>query len=149
MNTEEAIIRLRQQIGQGSWQKDLGVGASLVSEEILRKELPLVFNLIDLFTEEVPEYSFALTEEVKDDLRFTPTKAYEEDTGWDVRAALPNKKTLVLRPGERALIPLGFRAFCPNGYWLELKSRSSSFTKKSLHCLIVSLELLTRIFLVK
>ena len=59
---------------------------------------------------------------------FLPTRAHLEDTGYDVRCALP--KGLELVPGCYFKIPLGFRAFIPQGWWLELKPRSSTFTKR-------------------
>lgn len=87
-------------------------------------------NLIDL-----PTYKFALREDLKDNKEFLPTRAEPNAAGWDVRAAFEDKQPITLRPFEKKLIPLGFRAFCPKGWWLELKPRSSTFAKKSLHCL--------------
>lgn len=77
-------------------------------------------------------YKFALREGLTDK-RFLPTRAEVKATGWDVRADLA--KPLILDPFEHTMIPLGFRAFCPEGWWLELKPRSSTFAKKFLHSL--------------
>lgn len=85
--------------------------------------------------EQWPTFKFALREDIKDDKRFLPTKAEPLSTGFDVRAAQPDRKPIVIRPGQKVKIPLGFRAFCPDGYFYKLCPRSSSFTKKSLHAL--------------
>lgn len=84
---------------------------------------------------EIPTYYFALREDLKNHKEFLPHKANSKDTGWDVRAAFVDQKPLILKPGQKALIPLGIRGFCPEGWWYELKPRSSTFGKKSLHCL--------------
>lgn len=78
-----------------------------------------------------PVYRFALREDLKDDKRFLPTRGEPTASGWDVRAA----EALVLRPLEQAKIKLGFRGFCPDGWWYELRPRSSSYAKKNLHAL--------------
>jgi dUTP pyrophosphatase len=83
---------------------------------------------------QVPVFKFAIKNNLTDyttSLTFLPTKAHQEDTGWDVRAA----ESFTLRAGQYAKIPLGFRMFAPPGYWLELRPRSSSFVKKQLHAL--------------
>ncbi len=49
--------------------------------------------------------------------------------------AFEDHKDLRIHPGEYVKIPLGFRCIASPGWWLELKSRSSSFTKKKLHAL--------------
>jgi dUTPase len=87
--------------------------------------------------QEVPVFKFALREDLKDDLRFLPTRAEEKASGWDVRAAQTDRKPIVLQRGPYSYykIELGFRAFCPEGWWLELRPRSSTFTKRYLHCL--------------
>lgn len=86
---------------------------------------------------DIPVYKFAVRPDlVKSDISFLPTRATPLATGWDVRAAIkePGGK-LIVSPGSYVKIPLGFRGFCPPGWWFELKPRSSSFTKKFLHCL--------------
>jgi dUTPase len=83
-----------------------------------------------------PTFQFALREDIKDQLQFLPTKAEPLATGWDVRVALtaPDQQ-LIVRLTDYVKIPLGFRTFCPPGWWFELKPRSSTFGKKSLHAL--------------
>lgn len=83
----------------------------------------------------MPEFKFALRNDLVNDKQFLPTKAEPKATGWDVRAAMPNQKSLIIKPLEFVKIPLGFRAFCPEGWWYELKPRSSTFGKKNLHAL--------------
>lgn len=82
-----------------------------------------------------PTFSFALRDDLKEEKQFLPRRAHETDTGWDVRAAMEDRKPLIIKPFQKILIPLGFRAFCPEGFWYEIKPRSSTFVKKSLHCL--------------
>lgn len=83
-----------------------------------------------------PIFKFAVREDLKDcGIDFLPSRAEPFATGWDVRAAFPNRKSVTIRAGEYIKIPLGFRAFCPEGWWYELKPRSSTFAKKYLHCL--------------
>lgn len=85
---------------------------------------------------EIPKFKFAVREDLKDcGIDFLPTRATDRSAGWDVKAAFKNKEVLKLYPFETAKIPLGFRGFCPEGWWYELKPRSSSFAKKNLHCL--------------
>lgn len=82
-----------------------------------------------------PIFRFALREDLKNEKLFLPTRGEPLATGWDVRAAFPDRKTLTVQPFEYAKIPLGFRAFCPEGWWYEIRPRSSSFAKKNLHAL--------------
>ena len=84
---------------------------------------------------ELPKFLFALREDLKDEKQFLPTRAEPLATGWDVRAAMPDREPLFVWPNEYVKIPLGVRAFCPPGWWYRLAPRSSSFTKKNLHAL--------------
>ncbi len=83
-----------------------------------------------------PIFKFALREDLKDEKQFLPTRAEPCATGYDCRAALHNKISLILSPGDYFKIPLGFRAFCPPGWYYQLHPRSSSFIKKYMHNLI-------------
>ncbi len=84
---------------------------------------------------EIPEFYFALRDDLKDEKCFMPTKAEPNASGWDVYAAMLDHKSLIIKPFEYVKIPLGFRVFCPDGWWLELRPRSSTFAKKYLHAL--------------
>lgn len=96
-----------------------------------------VYNeLNEVFMENNPIFKFAIREDLKDTgTLFLPTRATARSTGWDVRAAVPDRKPLIVEAGQMVKIPLGFRTFCPEGWWFELKPRSSTFAKKHLHCL--------------
>src|SRR6266404_6021196 len=85
---------------------------------------------------EIPTFRFAIREDLKDTNNLLlPTRGEPLATGWDVQAATKDRKPLIIKPSEYVKIPLGFRAFCPEGWWLKLVPRSSSFTKRSLHAL--------------
>jgi dUTPase len=81
----------------------------------------------------IPNFKFALREDLINHREFLPNKAEPLATGWDVRCAV--KDGIKLMPFQKVLIPLGFRSLCPEGWWFELKPRSSTFGKKNLHCL--------------
>ena len=83
----------------------------------------------------IPVFKFALREDIVNN-KFLPTKGEPHATGWDVRAAQPNQEDLIIKPGQYFKIPLGFRAFPPEGWWFVLHPRSSSFVKKYMHNLI-------------
>lgn len=84
---------------------------------------------------EKPSFKFALREDLKGQEQFLPTRGEPTASGWDVRAAMEDRQTIVLHPFQTAKIHLGFRGIPPQGWWYELKPRSSSFAKKSLHAL--------------
>lgn len=81
------------------------------------------------------QFKFALREDLKDDKRFLPQRATPGSAGWDVRCAQEDRKPIILRAGQYAKIPLGFRTIMPKGWWLELRPRSSTMAKKFCHCL--------------
>lgn len=131
---------------KASWE-DLELAPLL--DEMLNKANSEIKNIVNEVDEEIkqesekriktkqwtPTYKFALREDLKNDKRFLPTKAHESDTGWDVRVATKDHNDLVLHEGDKVMIPLGFRAMCPEGWWLKLNPRSSTFVKKHLNCL--------------
>ena len=82
-----------------------------------------------------PVYKFALRLDLIDNKEFLPTQGDPLATGWDVRAAFKDKQPVTLRAGQHIRIPMGFRGFCPPGWWYQIVPRSSSFSKKSLHAL--------------
>jgi dUTPase len=83
----------------------------------------------------IPEYIFAVKEGVESDhldtKDFLPVRGDSRSTGWDVTAA----EAVTMRPTETVRIPLGIRCFAPEGWWLELRPRSSTFAKKELSAL--------------
>lgn len=92
-----------------------------------------------------PEYCFALTPDVESKNSFTldnkvispesflPTRTRSKDTGYDVRCAEPDG--LELRPGCYFKMRLGFRMFAPDGWWMTLAPRSSTFISSHVHAL--------------
>lgn len=89
-----------------------------------------------MLADEIPTFTFALREDIKDQKQFLPTKAEPNATGYDVRAAFIDKQDLLLNQFDYFKIPLGFRAICPIGWYYQLHPRSSSFVKKHMHNLI-------------
>jgi deoxyuridine 5'-triphosphate nucleotidohydrolase len=81
----------------------------------------------------IPIFRFAMRRELSGQPQYFPKRGTERASGWDVCAAPP--KAITLRAGQYAKIPLGFKVFPPDGWWLELRPRSSTFAKKQLHCL--------------
>lgn len=91
--------------------------------------------IANVLGEEVPEYRFALRDDLKDDKRFLPTRATSQSAGWDVSFAPEDHKPLTIQPGEYVKLPLGIRCIPEKGWWLECKPRSSTFIKKKMHAL--------------
>jgi dUTPase len=81
----------------------------------------------------IPEFKFALRKDLETQKQFLPTRAHDTDTGWDVCCA--DRSGFNIKPTEYVKIRLGFRMFCPFGWWMELRPRSSSHAKKNLNCL--------------
>ena len=64
---------------------------------------------------------------------FIPQRSEILDAGWDVKCAAYD--CITLWPGKYVKIPLGIRVFAPNGWWLRLVPRSSTFIKKHINSL--------------
>lgn len=88
----------------------------------------------------VPSFTFCLREDISDlcsgtDISpndFLPKRTTNLSSGYDVRCAA---KDIVVKPGSMVKIPLGFKVFIPDGWWLEVRPRSSTLLKKNLHAL--------------
>jgi dUTPase len=90
---------------------------------------------------DIPVFKFAIRAELEDSsFSFLPQKAEPLATGWDCRACQYDRKDLIVRPGQHIMLPLGFRAFPPEGWWFQLHPRSSSFAKKHMHCLVGNID---------
>ncbi len=66
-----------------------------------------------------------------------PLPAYETHgaAGMDLRAALPEGESMVLKPGERALVPTGFVFEIPDGFEAQIRPRSGLAFKHGITCL--------------
>ena len=84
-----------------------------------------------------PKFKFALREDlVGNEINFLPVRAEEYSTGYDCKAAMPNRQAIVLKHGDYFKIPLGFRCIPEPGWYYQLHPRSSTMFKKNMHCLI-------------
>lgn len=90
----------------------------------------MLATTLEKFMQEIPTYHFTLMPGITD-TQYFPTQATPKATGWDVRSS----ETMTIQPGQYVKIPLGVRGFCPEGWWYEIKPRSSTFVKKNLHAL--------------
>ena len=79
----------------------------------------------------IPKFTFTVTDGL--DSSFIPNREDDKSTGWDVKCA--ERDGVTFFPGEMKMISLGFRVFAPDGWWLSIYPRSSSFVKKNLHAL--------------
>ena len=61
---------------------------------------------------------------------FYPSKAHPSDAGYDLSSAAAGK--VFIDPGERVLIPAGFKMALPVGYEAQIRSRSGNAFKKGL-----------------
>ena len=62
-----------------------------------------------------------------------PSYATTGSAGMDIRAALP--ESLILKPGERQLIPTGLYIELPEGYEAQIRPRSGLAIKQGITCL--------------
>lgn len=61
-----------------------------------------------------------------------PFYATEGAAGADIRASIPEKKSIVVRPGERVLVPTGLAMEIPLGYEVQVRPRSGLSLKSPL-----------------
>lgn len=61
-----------------------------------------------------------------------PFYATEGAAGADIRASLPKKKSLIVKPGERVLVPTGLAMEIPLGYEVQVRPRSGLSLKSPL-----------------
>lgn len=59
-----------------------------------------------------------------------PTHATDKSAGMDLRAAVPEEEPIELRPGERELVPTGFKMALPDGYEAQVRPRSGLALKR-------------------
>ena len=61
-----------------------------------------------------------------------PFYATEGAAGADVRASIPEKKSMIIKPGERVLVPTGLSMEIPFGYEVQVRPRSGLSLKTPL-----------------
>lgn len=61
-----------------------------------------------------------------------PFYATEGAAGADIRASIPEKKTITIGPGERLLVPTGLSMEIPFGYEVQVRPRSGLSLKSPL-----------------
>jgi dUTP pyrophosphatase len=61
-----------------------------------------------------------------------PFYATEGAAGADIRASLPEKKSITVKPGERLLVPTGLQMEIPQGFEIQVRPRSGLSLKSSL-----------------
>lgn len=61
-----------------------------------------------------------------------PFYATEGAAGADIRASIPEKKNLIVKPGERILVPTGLSMEIPFGYEIQVRPRSGLSLKSPL-----------------
>lgn len=93
-------------------EKPLAAGETFLSAPVVRvKRLPQGEGL------DLPRYETALA------------------AGCDVRAAVPEDEPLVLKPGERGLVPTGIAIALPPGWEAQIRPRSGLAAKYGVTCL--------------
>lgn len=61
-----------------------------------------------------------------------PFYATEGAAGADIRASIPEKKNLIVKPGERVLVPTGLSMEIPLGFEIQVRPRSGLSLKSPL-----------------
>lgn len=90
---------------------------------------------------EVPNFKFAIFDYVTNSCKgtefkpedFLPKRSNPADTGFDLRCS--EKNGIKLYPGCYFKCPLGIKVIAPDGWWLKLEPRSSTFTKRHINSL--------------
>jgi dUTPase len=81
-----------------------------------------------------PLFKFAIREDlINSGISFLPERGEPNSTGWDVKCAEP--EGITLQKNDYFKIRLGIRVLIPEGWWLELRPRSSTFVKRHMNCL--------------
>ena len=81
----------------------------------------------EIMSEIVPELKL-LTATAK-----PPSQAHSTDAGWDLFADIPEgQQVIAVLPGESARVPTGVAVHAPEGYYYELRGRSSTWAKLGL-----------------
>ena len=62
-----------------------------------------------------------------------PEYAHIGDAGMDIKANI--SEPIIIKPGERQLIPTGLHTLLPDGYELQIRPRSGLAAKESVFCL--------------
>lgn len=80
-------------------------------------------NVVEVKVKTLPHYdsSFEL-----------PFYATEGAAGADIRASLPENKSMIVKPGERVLVPTGLIFEIPLGFEVQVRPRSGLSLKSSL-----------------
>lgn len=90
------------------------------------------FSLMPYLINNITEWNLLKISKLRKE-DWLPTTIHSGDGGADLRSS--SLTPIVLKPFEYAKIPLGIKVFVPNGYFLDLRPRSSAFVKKKLNCL--------------
>ena len=61
-----------------------------------------------------------------------PFYATQGAAGADIRASIPEKKSIIIKPGQRCLIPTGLSMEIPFGYEVQIRPRSGLSLKSPL-----------------
>jgi dUTP pyrophosphatase len=118
-----------------------------VLEAISERLLTYVFGFVKLLSSPLdsgaesphPETMSNITVQVRPLPHFEGLQlpAYETSgsAGMDVRAAVPEAEPMVLKPGERAMVPTGLSVAIPEGFEIQVRPRSGLAAKHGLTCL--------------
>lgn len=64
-----------------------------------------------------------------------PSYETEGSAGMDIRAALPEIKSMIISPNQRALVPTGLVFEIPKGFEVQIRPRSGLAFKNGITCL--------------